>query len=385
MQGYLQIIQIGLSIVPFIILGCGSLFLLYSYHKFGSVSIKHSVIVVSFFVYIFMVYCFAVLPLPTMESVIASTRATTQFDPFYFVGLFLERTVFSWRDPTTYLAAMRTVYFYVPVLNILFLFPFGVYLRYNFERPFWQTILFTFLFSLFLELTQLSGLYGVYPKAYRVFDVDDLMMNTLGGVIGYAFTPLITWWLPEKSEIFAENYSRGGKVSYLRRGIALLIDWGIISTFILTFSFFIFALPLPNELLTVESGLGIIAYGIIIFCYFILLPYLWRGKTCGKWIVQIAIVENSGSDIKFSSLFFRQFLFYGIMFPTFMVMINFLQLGSDLQLLLQTGIYLLIPLLFIIVTIGFLANIIYTKWQGEPVLFYERLSQTRVVSLVDIK
>lgn len=38
--------------------------------------------------------------------------------------------------------------------------------------------------SLLLELTQLSGLWSVYPCAYRVFDVDDLLANTSGALIG---------------------------------------------------------------------------------------------------------------------------------------------------------------------------------------------------------
>lgn len=38
--------------------------------------------------------------------------------------------------------------------------------------------------SLTLELTQLTGLWGIYPCAYRQFNVDDLIMNTLGVCAG---------------------------------------------------------------------------------------------------------------------------------------------------------------------------------------------------------
>jgi hypothetical protein len=37
--------------------------------------------------------------------------------------------------------------------------------------------------SLLVELTQLTGIWGLYPCAYRQFDVDDLLLNT-GGVAG---------------------------------------------------------------------------------------------------------------------------------------------------------------------------------------------------------
>ncbi|MBP1807769.1 VanZ family protein [Rubellimicrobium aerolatum] len=42
-----------------------------------------------------------------------------------------------------------------------------------------------FAFSLFVEVTQATGVFGVYPCAYRKFDVDDLLLNTVGVVIGF--------------------------------------------------------------------------------------------------------------------------------------------------------------------------------------------------------
>ena len=33
--------------------------------------------------------------------------------------------------------------------------------------------IFSFLLSLFFEVTQLTGLYFLYPGSYRLFDVDD--------------------------------------------------------------------------------------------------------------------------------------------------------------------------------------------------------------------
>ena len=41
-----------------------------------------------------------------------------------------------------------------------------------------------FAVSLFIELTQFTGVWGIYPCAYRVFDVDDLVTNTLGALAG---------------------------------------------------------------------------------------------------------------------------------------------------------------------------------------------------------
>lgn len=39
--------------------------------------------------------------------------------------------------------------------------------------------------TLAVELTQLTGIWGLYPCAYRQFNVDDLMLNALGVVAGF--------------------------------------------------------------------------------------------------------------------------------------------------------------------------------------------------------
>ena len=40
--------------------------------------------------------------------------------------------------------------------------------------------------TLFIEIGQLTGLFFIYSGSYRFCDIDDIMANTLGGVIGYA-------------------------------------------------------------------------------------------------------------------------------------------------------------------------------------------------------
>lgn len=42
-----------------------------------------------------------------------------------------------------------------------------------------------FAMSLSVEITQLTGIFGIYPCPYRQFDVDDLILNVSGVVIGF--------------------------------------------------------------------------------------------------------------------------------------------------------------------------------------------------------
>ena len=62
--------------------------------------------------------------------------------------------------------------------------PLGFLARAVFKRSLLVSTLITAGLSLAIELTQLTGIWGVYDCAYRIFDVDDLMTNTAGGLLG---------------------------------------------------------------------------------------------------------------------------------------------------------------------------------------------------------
>ena len=82
----------------------------------------------------------------------------------------------------------------------------------------------SFLLSLFFELTQVTGLYFIYPRGYRLFDVDDLMANTLGGLVGYFVSALFLKFLPTRTELDQASFRRGKEVSLLRRLLAFMLD-----------------------------------------------------------------------------------------------------------------------------------------------------------------
>lgn len=66
--------------------------------------------------------------------------------------------------------------------NVAAFVPFGALIRWvrNKKTGFFTATVYTFLFSLCIECVQLVTRVGV-------FDVDDLILNTLGGMIGYLF------------------------------------------------------------------------------------------------------------------------------------------------------------------------------------------------------
>lgn len=79
--------------------------------------------------------------------------------------------------------------------NIVAFVPYGLFLPIMFpkNRSLWRIALLTFDFSFAVEVIQLVGKVGS-------FDVDDLMLNTLGGILGYLSFVVLNWIRRKKYE-----------------------------------------------------------------------------------------------------------------------------------------------------------------------------------------
>lgn len=75
--------------------------------------------------------------------------------------------------------------------NILLFIPLGMFVRALASGGLRTTVLAGFGVSLAVELTQLTGVWFVFPCPYRIFDVDDLLANTAGTLIGAFLAPLL--------------------------------------------------------------------------------------------------------------------------------------------------------------------------------------------------
>ena len=76
-------------------------------------------------------------------------------------------------------------------LNVLLFVPLGVFARILWRRGLTGTALIGFAGSLLIEITQVTANFGTAPYAYRIFDVDDLMNNTLGAILGWVCGALL--------------------------------------------------------------------------------------------------------------------------------------------------------------------------------------------------
>lgn len=380
MHDYIIPIQTAFLVFPFIAFLFTFPYMLYQYRKFGAIPALRTIIVYSFILYLMNAYFLVILPLPPIDEVAHYTTPTTQLIPFQFIVDWINETHIVWNDIHTYVEIVNNPAIYQVLYNILMTLPFGIYLRYYFKRNLLETIGLTFLLSLFFELTQLTGLYGIYPRAYRLFDIDDLIINTLGGLLGYAITPLFSWILPTKEKLDQISYEKGRHVTFTRRMIAFGID--IIIVTILTS-----LITIPSPLQGIDKFFNVLGmsseYVCSIVIYFMILLPLWHGKTVGKNILKLRVVTDENQNVKWYHCLVRYGILYFVILPAPFVVLSLLAHLSGQVLFLQLFLLGIITLLMILY-ISCIFQIFVSVFTGDKLLFYERLSHTKNASTIVI-
>lgn len=149
-----------------------------------------------FLFYMVCTYALIIFPLPDAATAETLSSHNIQLIPFHFIADIVRETPFQLGNVHTYLPALFHRTILQVVLNIVMVIPFGMFLTYYFNLNTKTVTFFSFLLSCFFELSQLTGLFFMFSGSYRLCDVDDLMANTLGGVIGCLLVQLCRKWLP---------------------------------------------------------------------------------------------------------------------------------------------------------------------------------------------
>ena len=356
-MSYLEAIKIALVTFPFLALIFTTPFVLWQYHKYGSINKLRVLIIYSFILYIICVYFLAIFPLPDRDS-IDMTAPICQLIPFSFIFNIIKEA-----------SSMKNIWMffgnssvYTVLFNILMFVPFGMYLRYYFKNSLKKTIIFSFLFSLFLELTQLTGLYFIYPHPYRLFDVDDLMINTLGGIIGYLLMGIFMRFLPSRDNIDMDSLEEGRRVSGLRRITRFGLDLFLWSIFTVICGMF-----LDTEYITYFS----------FFIYYVIIPTIFNGQTLGSKFLNMKLVFPNK---RFLRLFLRLILiiFYYLVLPFGLGTIYMFCAKnfdfSDILTFVLGAIYVLAFGVFYLVNVTYIFK--------RKILFYDRISGGEYVSTI---
>lgn len=281
--------------------------LIYTYRKYGYLPLSVLVISFSFIFYSLAAFFLVILPLPATRDTCAMQAPNTQhysLIPFKFIEDTLKGNWLDIKNPATYVLLFKQPAFYQTFFNFLLLLPLGVYLRYYLvEKAYWwKATIVLFCTTLFFEITQLTGIYGIYNCAYRLFDVDDLMMNTFGGVIGYFIAPAVLAVFPSKKTIEerAAYLVEKDEVKPMSVLLAILID--------------LFLVDLSRQWIMVftkhNEVTSFIVTTLLLIVFLILIPIIWNGRTLGTAVMRFRYSSKLSKKTTISRLIKRFIAIY---------------------------------------------------------------------------
>lgn len=292
--------------------------LIMQYRRYNKVSFGHSALIYIFMLYALGLVSFTLYPMPD--------------DPTAFCTAYQLSPVL---NPLTAIMDIRTDGMRAVLqlaMNVAFFVPFGVLARILFGWKFWRTMLGSFLLSLTVETAQLTGVFGLYPCSYRLFDVNDLMVNTIGGAVGYSLAMLI----PKREIERAEKDAVVRRAGLLRMTVALVIDQIIAIGLAIAVLVAVYLFINKDIAMDVRDWVDV---GVLLVVH-IIIPYIARG-----WSIGSRMVRFNHDDKRRS--FIRRTLFY--------------VLRAAYLWLLFLSSNGLITLLVVVVTL-----VVWAKWKRLP-------------------
>lgn len=333
-----------------------------SYRRRGRAGGWTALVFYCFLFYLLAAFLQTIIPLPAEPARYCAEQtyaSTPQLRPFNFVDVVQTRALVSgtWLNPAMWSTA----------LNVVLLAPLGFFVRYLSGVRFLAATALGLTASLFFELTQLTGVWFIYPCAYRLFSVDDLILNTLGAALGWVVAGPLIRLLPDLDpEHDRRRYAT--RVTASRRVLALLTDvvaFGVLTVMVLGLL----------QLFGVTADARMPAVATLAVIYFLLVP-IQTGSTVGKRAMLLKIERTDGRRAGPFSLLVRN----GVLLSPLWLL--WLALDVDHWDIFGEPRQLLIPLGML------LSLLILGIWTPLAVFFgdepapYERLSRTQNVAVV---
>lgn len=280
---YLVPVRTALILFPVLVLAVMLPAAFVSYRRRGRAGGWPTFVFYAFLFYLLAIATQTVLPLPADPGYCAghTYASSPQLRPFYFIEVVSQRARGHWSPG----ALLHNPAVWTTALNVVMLAPLGFYARYARRMRLLPATLIGFGVSLFFELTQLTGLWFVYPCPYRLFSVDDLLLNTTGVVVGWLLAGPLGRLLPD----LAPEHDRrryAAKVTFTRRLFALVTD---LLGFAALLGFLFGILTLFGEDLAHRDTPVV----ILALVWFVVLPAV-TGSTPGKRAMLLRVARRSG-------------------------------------------------------------------------------------------
>ncbi len=193
--------------------------LVVQFRRFGRVTARRLLGTCAVSIYLAGVFAYTMLPLPPPSGPRCSSSPSPNPVPLHFLGVVRENTAGLPLDQALTSHALLQV-----VFNVVLFLPWGVLARGFFTYGPMVSTITALVASVAIETTQLTGLWGLYPCAYRMADVDDVLLNTLGGALGAILAPLLLAWMPSPRSL-REDRGEPRPVTAGRRWFSMLLDW----------------------------------------------------------------------------------------------------------------------------------------------------------------
>ncbi|WP_394437266.1 VanZ family protein [Streptomyces sp. SGAir0957] len=256
------------------------------YRRHGTMSQWRALSLLGFLYYAITAVCMTLVPLPTRTTdmcVRFAAVAPPQWIPGNTFGDI-------WKEAhhkvTLNALVLQNPAVSGAVLNLALLLPLGVFVRYHLRRGATAAALAGLGASLFFEVTQGTALWGAYPCPYRLFDVDDLLLNTAGALIGWYVAGPLDRLLPTR-EAPDDATSARPPITSGRRLVALLVDLtGVTAVTVLV------VLATAQDMYRASEAAPRVTF-VVFGLWFVVLPWLTR-TTPGKRLLLLKLAPAEG-------------------------------------------------------------------------------------------
>ena len=358
----IKAIYITLQIAPLLALSIILPHTIIRYSKQKKINVRWETYIYVFVLYLICAYFMTMLPLPSEGyfDVIPPLREQVQLIPF---NCFFETNLL--KSPVA--AA-------VIIFNLIMTVPLGFFLRFLFGFKLGKTTLAGFLFSLLCEVTQITGLFFIYPAPYRVFDVDDFIINTLGAVVGYLIFPLVVRLLP-KIDDGNHQLTQGSEASFFQRGAATLCDILIVAA---TALLLIFCIPPIRTLLADKYPLLRIP---VFLTFFIVLgaiyAFAFSDSTLGYKLTGLKLYQKGGKRVSRVRAAMRSVVIFAIVIGIPMSVTFLLSLNTEYAGLLSV-LWVFIGAILMMCAAAIILEMMFNAVTHGSSMIYDRIFNTYV-------
>ena len=283
--------------------------LAYLYHRDGRLRFGTGVSTYLAVLYLLGIACFTLWPLPSGDSGPGITYGIPwQLDPLRPIDDFAQRGMSS-----------------IPQIafNVVFFMPLGFIAGRLLRWGFWRSAALGLAVSLLVEITQGTGIYGIYPYAYRTADVDDLIYNTLGAALGWLAASALARVLPPGA--LADEGEVTHTPGFVRRCVAFWLDILLVTLVSLVGGG---AIGLVLTMLGASEGVRSHAMDLVLYAAFLwvelVAPWRHAGSTPGGAFVRMSCETREREGARRAAFYALRvvvlgaaYFFFPILWPVF--------------------------------------------------------------------